>query len=306
MESSTRHLKNSIERLPSKDKLLLAAVKKGLFIKIESDNFSTPMEDFSEKNCEKRSYSIHAAKLKDIPRLLFIEKKCWISLLRLTRDELICRIKQYPQGQLVVKIKNRIVGVIYTQRISDYDNLSNNITFKNVSRLYDSNGKYLQLIGINILPDMQDRGIGEQLLQFVLQWSSFMEGVEKLVCVTRCKNFSAGSKITLQEYIRRHQESSKGIDPILRFHTSHGAKIIKIIPNYRPHDYENQGAGILIEYDLAKNLNDRSPALKSVFDPNIHKNISDIISSCIQSLLPKQNKKHYSKQRPLREMGIDS
>jgi len=44
----------------------------------------------------------------------------------------------------------------------------------------------------------------------------------------------------------------KLVDPIVDFHTSYGAKFVKLVHNYRPEDVENNGIGVLIQYNLRK------------------------------------------------------
>ena len=150
-------------------------------------------------------------------------------------------------------------------------------------------------------------GLGEQLLEIFLQWASMLPDMEKIVCVTRCKNYLANPQVTLLDYIKKHNESLEGIDPILRFHTSHGGKIKEIIPNYRPEDYENLGAGILIEYDIYQRPISNSMPSRIKKEEQISANsITTVVNECIQILLPEKYRDFYSQKTPLRDAGFDS
>eukprot|EP01126_Amoeba_proteus_P016532 TRINITY_DN17670_c0_g2_i1.p1 TRINITY_DN17670_c0_g2~~TRINITY_DN17670_c0_g2_i1.p1 ORF type:complete len:118 (+),score=1.22 TRINITY_DN17670_c0_g2_i1:267-620(+) len=93
------------------------------------------------------------------------------------------RIIAYPNGQYVLRHKNMLVAVLYTQRIRSTEELGN----------YD------------------------------------IESVLKL-----------NHKTSLDDGLP--------FDPILRFHASHGATIVRTIPNFRPKDLPNQGYGVLVQY----------------------------------------------------------
>jgi len=45
-------------------------------------------------------------------------------------------------------------------------------------------------------------------------------------------------------------------DKTLSFHTGYGAEILRLVPDFRPEDLQNQGTGVLIQYpgDLLKIL----------------------------------------------------
>jgi polyketide synthase PksN len=296
----------SKQYLVSADVFLLAAAESGLFPQKEVSKHypqTLPFTRITLNHFEKRIYTLHPAKIEDLTDLMTLEKKCWSAGLRLESEDILFRINQFPDGQFVVKINNKIVGVIYTQRISS-TTLFKNSTFKTISKSHDIHGNIFQLIGINILPEIQDRGIGGQLLEFILLWCTLTGGFDKAVGVSRCSNYQNNPQLSLQEYIIKHNNSPEGIDSTLRFHTSHGAKITEIIPNYRPDDIENNGSGILVEYDI-HHRNNLHLKIKKI-NSNTSASISDIVNQSIDSLLPKKHQDNFSETSPLRELGFDS
>ena len=299
----------SMQHLVEADVFLLSAAEAGLFSNLKfSKRYPNvfPYTRITLSYFEKRDYVLEYAKESDLLRLVELEAYCWPEHLRVSHEKLSQRIKQFPEGQLVMKMNGEIIGVVYTQRIASVDVLKQT-SFNEVAALHMPQGTIIQLIGINIVPEMQDRGFGDQLLEFMLQWCSLKENIEKLVGVTRCKNYQQQSQFTLQEYVDQHISNSEGIDPILRFHTSHGAKIVEILPNYRAEDRDNQGAGILIEYnihhrrshqlevnqDKEKAIVNNKFSLKTVYD-------------CIAELVPQKYAPQFSHSLSLRDMGFDS
>ena len=60
--------------------------------------------------------------------------------------------------------------------------------------------------------------------------------------MTRCSGYTGNN--SYEDYV--HSLS----DPTIKFHVDAGAKILKVVPKYRPEDTENEGRAVLIKYDL--------------------------------------------------------
>src|SRR5690606_30940055 len=67
----------------------------------------------------KQDFCIRPARPADIAQLMEIESRSWETALRTPQPVIERRIAEYPQGQLVVELDRRVVGVVYTQRIRD-------------------------------------------------------------------------------------------------------------------------------------------------------------------------------------------
>ncbi len=77
-------------------------------------------------------------------------------------------MEQYPEGQLVLEIEGCVVGAIYSPRIADVDDVKNS-SVNTVEKLHTTDGSIIHLLAVNILPEMQQRVLGSQLLEFMLQ-----------------------------------------------------------------------------------------------------------------------------------------
>ena len=199
---------------------------------------------------EVRDYRVRTPTLLDLPALLRLEEECWIEPLRASEAALRQRLENNPLGHLVAELHGQTAGVIYSQRIVDVDALF--LTdFRAAAALHRQGGPIVQPLAVNVLPAMQHYGIGDQLLEFLLQLVTLQPDVDRVVAVTLCKLYKQHQDRPMEEYIHLRNEQGQLIDPILNFHASHGAKIRAVISGYRPADQDNQGKGVLVEYDGA-------------------------------------------------------
>src|SRR5262245_38762136 len=270
------------------DVMLMAAAQAGLF----------PKPGYSRKYpedalCsyvtlnwfEKRPYTVRHACLEDLPVLIRLEAECWVEPLRATADEIRQRIERFPEGQCVLSLGGQVGGVIYSQRIANTEALFST-DFRKVAALHTAQGSIVQLLAANVLPEVQHLGLGDQLLEFMLQYCAFKTGIERVVAVTLCKNYAHHVLMPMAEYIHTRNEAGMLVDPILRFHEAHGATIEKVVPDYRPPDMANQGKGVLISYDI----HNRHRKYAGSGIPVEGKNIGTIIEECILAVLGEERR----------------
>lgn len=291
---------------------LMAAAEAGLFTCRNSFKRypkTLPFTRITLNYLEKRDYRIRYAQMKDLPALEKLEQKCWEANMRTHVSTLEKRLRQHPAGHLIIELDNQLGGVIYSQRITNLDNL-NDASIDTVDTLHNEKGTIIQLLGLNIAPEIQDKNLGDQLLEFMLQRCSLMNKIEKVIGVTRCKDYNNHNTVGLEKYIGLRNEHGKLVDTILRFHELHGAKVKQLMPNYRPYDRINQGYGVLIEYDVynrqRKDIIQKDIKLQKKSSTENYKSVKDFIRKTIILILGKSKKNDFSLNRPLMEMGLDS
>ena len=278
---------------------------------------SFPLQNKSElslcsvlQDCfEKRPYLVRHPVAGDLPRLVELDKACWPGPLRTSSEALKMRIERFPSGQCVMDMGGRIVGAVYSQRIANTEMLKT-ATDRNVSYLHREDGPVIQLLAVNVLPEMQNLGLGDQLFEFMLQYCSAQKGVTGIVAVSLCKEYRCHSSVSMEEYIGLRNERGHLADPILRFHEAHGGLIIGLSPGYRPRDLDNKGNGVLVEYDI---LN-RQPEIRRVPAPveRARKRkgregpFLPLVEECVRRVMGEGSSFPYSSVRPLLEMGLDS
>ncbi|HWP96054.1 MAG TPA: SDR family NAD(P)-dependent oxidoreductase [Syntrophomonadaceae bacterium] len=300
----------SQQLLVEANQFLIAAAEANLFPKQDSVNKYPKTMQFSQmtlNHFERREYRVRYAQKKDLPFLEELESQCWESGLRTPVSVLKKRLERYPEGQLVLEIDNKVVGVIYSQRVTSS---IKSASMETVERLHRKKGTIVQLLAVNVLPELQHKNLGDQLLEYMLQLCSLMNGVDKVVAVTRCKDYHRHADTNFQEYIRLRNEQGRLVDTILRFHELHGAQIKGLIPNYRTQDKKNQGYGVYIEYDIHnRQRRDIQVGSYSTVKTGIEddtESIKDFLVKTIISILGEIKEEAFSLDRPMMEMGLDS
>lgn len=251
---------------------------------------------------EKRDYIVRNAVPADLAALNDLEAQCWPSGLRAPESELAARLDRFPEGQFVLEQRGRVAAVLYSQRIESASVLDSAI-YKTVPTLHAADGPVLQLLGLNVAPDAQNQNLGSELADVVTRWCVLRGDIESIVGVTRCKDYQRRSTGSFEEYVRTMADGLP-IDPILRFHTSRGASIRKILSGYRPEDTDNLGHGIVIEYQIRDRV--ESVAVQQPVQVRNEDDIESALAGCIRHLLNSRRHSAYTTDIPLRDMGMDS
>src|SRR5450830_302529 len=230
---------------------LLAAAQAGLFVAAQPTGLAddAAVRSYLQQHLAPQPYRIRLAEAADMPALLTLEAQCWPQALRTPDNILAQRVARHPQGQLVLLSDDAVVGVIYSQLIGVVTALDG-IAAAQVDSLHDAAVTVVQLLAVNVLPQMQQQNLGDQLLEFMLIYRSLQPQVQAVAAITLCKHFDAAGTIAMEDYIRLRNPHGALADPILRFHELHGATIERPMPGYRPADQKNLGYGVLVSYDI--------------------------------------------------------
>ncbi|WKB56131.1 SDR family NAD(P)-dependent oxidoreductase (plasmid) [Eleftheria terrae] len=260
---------------------------------------------------ERRAYTVRFARVDDLPALSALEAQCWAPGIRADDAALLQRVTRDPHGQLVLAVDGIVKGCIYSQRLRAAELLDGE-TFETASRLHSPDGPIVQLLALNIAPDVQDQQFGDQLLEFMLQRCSLLEGVHSVVGVTRCRDRARHAHLPLADYIAMRNERGELVDPVLRLHERHGAAIRKLMAGYRPMDDVNDGHGVLVHYDLARRTpaaalgaGERAPVSAGAAPP-LALDAETWVCTRLRSRLQLDDNAELDRDRPLMEMGLDS
>ncbi|MCP5002476.1 MAG: GNAT family N-acetyltransferase, partial [Planctomycetes bacterium] len=243
----------SQQYLISAESFVILAANVGLFSKVPLRRYPKTLNfcRITLNHFQKRDYVIRHAEVRDLKTLYQLEKLCWERELQTSNAQIKARIEKYPQGQFVLEKEDKVLGVIYSQRIESAQKLEGE-TSSTVHRLHNDEGEVVQLLGVNIHPEAQNQNLGDQLLEFMLQRCTVMNGVKSVLGVTLCKDYDSAGALSFREYIQHRDEQGKIEDPILSFHESHGATIKRALKGYRLKDTANESFGVLVCYDLAQ------------------------------------------------------
>jgi acyl transferase domain-containing protein/SAM-dependent methyltransferase/NAD(P)-dependent dehydrogenase (short-subunit alcohol dehydrogenase family)/acyl carrier protein len=258
-------------------------------------------------------FRIRYAETADLPALLELEAQCWAAPLRTQEAEIRRRLDACPEGCLVLERGDRVAAAIYSQRIARIEALER-IRFVQVGSLHRADAPVVQILGLNVRPETHDLGLGGRLLAFFLHLCSLRGGVERACGITRFRNFPDHPELTLQAYLRREGPDGRPQDPILHFHVSHGARIRCLVPDYRPEDADNRGAGVLVEYDRLHGAPASIESTASTLDaasetasPEARgpQQIAREVQACVHQVLGRELAE-LPLGLPLMELGLDS
>ncbi len=257
----------SRQYLINAEAFLIVAASVGLFAKTKPERYPAGAAVCSKtlSHLEKRNYIIRFAKPGDLKMLYELEKLCWEKN-QAPQERINQLLEKYPQGQFVLEYEGNAVGVIYSQRIESVDAL-NGKTAEDVHNIHNPDGAVVQLLAVNVHPRMQGRRLGGRLLDFMLQRCSLMDGVASVIGVTLCKDYDAGGALSLEDYVRANDELGHPLDAILRFNSSHGARVDGILTGYPSKNAQNEGYGVLVSYDPDNASDTESPQPTHVVHP---------------------------------------
>lgn len=190
----------------------------------------------------KKPFSLRLAEARDVDRLHEIETICWHDL-AISREKIEERLRNFPNGQWVATVEEKVVGVMYTQRLSNKEVL-NECKFESQCANHNPSGVTLQLLGVAVHPNYASFQISLSLRDFVVRLAT-MTDIHEVVAMTRCSKESKSE----EDYFERVFNAD---DPTLSFHIGGGAEVVDVIRNFRPDDNINFGHAVMIRYDLGK------------------------------------------------------
>nr|QEO74263.1 phosphopantetheine-binding domain-containing pro [uncultured bacterium] len=287
---------------------VMAAAEAGLFPRSDHSRHypaTLPFTRITLSWFERRDYSVRLARIEDVPALVALEISTVEEGLRASEEEIRRRLIAAPDGQCVLEVNDRIAGAIYTQRIASPDRLFGH-SVNNLAALHDPAGRFVQLTGLRVDPAMQQQGLGDQFLDFALLWLELQSPIDAVVGVSRCRDFKDQS-LPLADYVAARGDDGRALDPILRFHQLHGARIEGVVPGFYPADLANEGAGVLIRYDFGTGATTVPP--EAAVDDGSRATpvgIAAGVERCVLRVLGARRAGRFDPARPLMELGMDS
>ena len=174
-------------------------------------------------------------------------------------------IDVFPEGQLVIKADNKVVGsalsiIVEYQKFGDdhtYKQITGNYTFNT----HDPKGDVLYGIEIFIHPEYRGLRLGRRLYDARKELSEKLN-LKAIVFGGRIPSYSEYSKtLTPKEYIQKVKRKEL-YDPVLTFQLSNDFHVKKVLTDYMPDDQESNSFATLLQWD---NIYYKAPSAKSYF-----------------------------------------
>ncbi len=238
----------------------------------------------------------------DLQSICELEQTCWNSLA--TPRHVIENRLNNPLETFLLhdRTTDRLVASLAVQRVSQDVNIMN-ARWDRLARLAADNGPILLLIALNADPDYHEVACGGLLLEFVLNFARLSSDFDAVIGVSRCKNFSGKTHAEYRKYVFAVNSQALPIDPVLRLHVLHGAKIEDIVMDYRPDDTANLGCGVVIRYPLRSE--ERGVVQENPKATHGEFSLSEFAEEIVEKL-GDERIDPYSHDRAFRDMGLDS
>ena len=158
------------------------------------------------------------------------------------------QINNFPQGQFVIVVNDRVVGYCATFRVSEKLGLKSHnwteITGNGYASRHDPAGDWLYGMEVCVDPEYRGYRLGQRLYNERKKLCQSL-GLKGIVFAGRLPSLAKRIKKygTAEEYVEA-VKSKKVRDPVLSFQLHNGFEVIGVIPAYLTADHESMGYGV--------------------------------------------------------------
>ena len=169
-----------------------------------------------------------------------------------SKSQIKTLIKQFPEGQVVVKVNNQIVGgalsIIVNYDLFDTIHTFQEITGNHTFETHDINGDTLYGIEVFIKPQFRGLRLGRRLYDYRKELCERLN-LKSIVFGGRIPNYHKYSdSMSPKEYIYKVRNKEIN-DPVLNFQLSNDFYPSKILKGYLKSDHDSNGFAVLLKWD---------------------------------------------------------
>ena len=194
--------------------------------------------------------TIRNATLNDIPAIVDLSTRAYAGtgMYGYSEGPLTGQINNFPQGQFVITVSEKVVGYCATFRISEAIGLKPHtwaeITGNGYASRHDPNGDWLYGMEVCVDPEYRGYRLGRRLYNERKKLCQSL-GLKGIVFAGRLPSLARRIKkyASVEAYIEQIK-LKKARDPVLSFQLHNGFEIIGIIPEYLTADHQSMGYGI--------------------------------------------------------------
>ncbi len=169
-----------------------------------------------------------------------------------TREQFEAMISRFPEGQLCIEDKGRVVAAalsliidssVYGERHT-YNQIVGDGTLKN----HDPDGDYLYGIDVFVHPDYREMRLGRRLYDARKELCETLN-LKGIIIGGRIPGYAKyADKMRPGRYVQM-VKSREITDPVLSFQLSNDFHYKKVVPGYWPEDHKSQGFGVILEWN---------------------------------------------------------
>lgn len=192
---------------------------------------------------------IRKVEISDIPALLELRKQCAASDIFGVDVDISDLVRDFPQGQILLKQEGRVVGLILSRRIGGIESLHRAKAI-DLQVLHDPFGETLLLLGVSILSGVKELEVWRLLLLNMIEAVKAEQRIRSIAGVGRCMHAVASDAQAYLAYLAKSIKEGWASEPAFQLHTLNGANVVGVIENYQLETGPDFGYGILLQYDI--------------------------------------------------------
>ena len=193
---------------------------------------------------------IRNAKPSDVPAITRLSSRVYVGtgMYGYSEGAVMGQINNFPDGQFVILVDEKVVGYCATFRISEQIGLKPHtwaeITGNGYASRHDPNGDWLYGMEVCVDPEYRGYRLGQRLYNERKKLCQSL-GLKGIVFAGRLPTLAKRIKKygDVEKYIEAIK-SKQARDPVLSFQLHNGFEVIGIIPEYLTVDHESMGYGI--------------------------------------------------------------
>lgn len=188
---------------------------------------------------------------EDLDEVAKLSYTCFGPDMSLSRENFASTLEIFPEGQVCIQYKDKIVGSA-SSLIVNFDDYGENHSYKEISdegyiRNHNPNGENLYGIEVGVHPDFRKMKIGNHLYRARREICQKL-GLKSIIIGGRIPNYHKyASKMTPEEYAQE-VINEKVYDPVLTFQLNNGFQLRKVMRDYLIYDHESLGNATLMEW----------------------------------------------------------
>ncbi|TMN23260.1 GNAT family N-acetyltransferase [Lentibacillus cibarius] len=194
---------------------------------------------------------IQRIKPEDIDEVTILSRKCFGPDMALTRENFANQLKTFPEGQVCLRYKGKIVGSA-SSLIINFDDYGENHSYTEISddgniQNHNPNGENLYGIEVGVDPDFRGMKIGKYLYMARREICKELN-LKSIIIGGRIPNYyKYADQLTPDEYA---SEVIHGriYDPVLTFQYNNGFQLRKVMRNYLKDDNASLTNATLMEW----------------------------------------------------------
>lgn len=193
---------------------------------------------------------VRNARLSDVPDITSLSSRAYAGtgLHGYSEGSVTGQINNFPDGQFVILVDEKVVGYCATFRISEAVGLKPHtwaeITGNGYASRHDPDGDWLYGMEVCVDPEYRGYRLGQRLYNERKKLCQSL-GLQGIVFAGRLPTLEKRIRKfgSVDEYVEAIK-AKKARDPVLSFQLHNGFEIIGIIPDYLSADYQSMGYGM--------------------------------------------------------------